>query len=101
MPYKVRPKKKISVRLFFVLLLHINFQVPSSFTTNNIDILVESKKGHNLVNISRNLLKSKSGHLNLDPKRYAKYQNPSLRGSQDIVLTRFFHCYNGKVEKGA
>ena len=28
----------------------------SSFATNNIAILVESKKGHNLVNISRNSL---------------------------------------------
>ena len=63
--------------------------------------MVKSKKGHNLVNISRNLLKSKSGHLNIDPKPYAKYQNPSSSGSQDIVLTRFSHCFNGKVEKGA
>ena len=30
----------------------------SSFTTNNNAILVESKKGHNPVNISRNSLKS-------------------------------------------
>ena len=36
-----------------------------------------------------NSLKSYSGHLNIDPKPYAKYQNPSLSGSQDIVLTRF------------
>ena len=38
---------------------------------------------------------------NIDPNLYAKHQNPSLSGSQDIVLTRFFYCYNGKVEKGA
>ena len=63
--------------------------------------MVKSKKGHNLVNISRNSLKSLSGHLNIDPKPYAKYQNPSSSGSQDIVLTGFSHCYNGKVEKGA
>ena len=63
--------------------------------------MVESKKGHNLVNISRNLFKSKSGHLNIDPKPYAKYENPGSSGSQDIVLTRFFYCYNGRVEKGA
>ena len=30
MLYKVRPKKKIPVRLFFVLMLYIKFQVPSS-----------------------------------------------------------------------
>ena len=29
------------------------------------------------------------------------YQNPSSSGSKDIVLTRFSHCFNGKVEKGA
>ena len=52
--------------------------------------MVKSKKGHNLVNISRNSLKSKSGHLNIDPKPYAKYENPNSSGSQVIVLTRFF-----------
>ena len=63
--------------------------------------MVESKKGHNLVKISRNSLKSHLGNLNIDPKSYAKYQNPTTSGSQDIVLTRFFYCYNGRVEKGA
>ena len=63
--------------------------------------MVESKKGHNLVNILLNSLKSLSGHLNIDHKPYAKYQNPSSSSSQDIMLTRFSHCYNGKVEKGA
>ena len=105
LPYKVRPKK-ISVRLFFVLMLDIKFQVRSLsgslvFTANNIARLVESKKGHNLVNISRNSLKSLTDHLNLNLKSYAKYQNPSSSGSQDIVLTRFFHSYNGIFEKGA
>ena len=53
-----------------------------------IAITVESKRGHNLVNISRNL----SGHPNIDPKsKYAKYQNPSLSASQD--------CFNGRAEK--
>ena len=61
----------------------------------------ESKKGHNLVNISRNSLKSNSGHLNIDSKPYAKYENPSSSDFQDIVLTRSFHCYNGRVGKGA
>ena len=58
-------------------------------------------KGHNLVNTSQHSLKSKSGHLNINPNLYVKYQNPSSRGSQDIVLTRFLYCYNGRVEKGA
>ena len=59
--------------------------------------MVKSKKGHNLVNISRNALKSYSGHLNIDPKLYAKYENPSSCGSQVILLTRFY----GRVEKRA
>ena len=42
--------------------------------------MVESKKGHNLVNISRNSLKSLSGHFNIDHKPYAKYENLSSRG---------------------
>ena len=58
-------------------------------------------KGHNLVNTSQNSLKSKSGHLNIDLNLYVKYQNPSSRVSQDIALTRFLYCYNGRVEKGA
>ena len=63
--------------------------------------MVESKKGHNIVNISLNSLKSSPHRLNIDPNPYVKYQNPSLSGSQGIVLTKFSHCYNGNVEKGA
>ena len=59
--------------------------------------MAESKNGHNLVNISRNSLKSSSSNLNIDPKPYVKYQNPSLSRSQDIMLSRFF--YFG-IEKG-
>ena len=58
-------------------------------------------KGDNLVNTSQNSLKSKSDHLNIDPNLYVKYQNPSSRGSQDIVLTRFLYCYNGRADTGA
>ena len=53
--------------------------------------MAESKNGHNLVNISRNSLKSQSGNLNIDPKPYAKYQNPSLSRSEDIMLSTFFY----------
>ena len=52
--------------------------------------MVESIKGHNLDKISRNSLKDYSSHRIIDPKSNAKYQNPSLSGSQDIVLTNFF-----------
>ena len=62
--------------------------------------MVKSKKGHSLVNISRNSLKSKIGHLNIDPKPYAKYENPSSRGSQVIVLTKGHNfAIQGPTEK--
>ena len=51
--------------------------------------MAESKKGHNLVNISWNFLKNKTGRLNIDPNLLAKYENSSLSGSQDNVLTSF------------
>ena len=51
--------------------------------------------------MSCNSLKSYPGHLNTDPNLYAEYKNPSSSGSHDIVLTGSFHCYNGRVEKGA
>ena len=41
------------------------------------------------MNFSWNMLRSESSHINIDPKPYAKYQNPSSSGFQDIVLTRF------------
>ena len=56
-------------------------------------IKAKSKKGHNSINVLQNSLKRLSGHLNNDPKLYAKYQKPSSSSSQDILLTRFFYCY--------
>ena len=64
-----------------------------------IATMAESKKRHKLVNISQNSLKSYSSHLNIDPKPCAKYKNPSLSGSQDIVLTSFFSIVIMTVEK--
>ena len=61
--------------------------------------MAESKRGHNLVNISWNSLKSLLIHGHNDPKPYTKYHHPSSCGSQDIMLTMFFNCYNGRVEK--
>ena len=46
-----------------------------------------------VINVSWNLLKSESSHINIDPKPYAKYQNPSSGGYQDFVLTSVFYCY--------
>ena len=63
--------------------------------------MARANKGHISVNNLWNSRKRISGHLNVDPNLYAIYLNPSLSGSQDIVLTRFFYCYNGRVEKGA
>ena len=39
----------------------------------------------------RNSLKSELGHLNIDSKLFAKYQDPSSGDVLDIVLARFSH----------
>ena len=39
-------------------------------------------------------------HLNIGPKLYAKYQNPSPSSSQDIMLTKFFCCYKASHQRG-
>ena len=39
-------------------------------------------------------------HLNIGPKLYAKYQNPSPSSSQDIMLTRFICCYKASQQQG-
>ena len=79
-----------------ILTLYATYQNPRSsgsqdivFSSFSIAIMVESKKGHNIVNISRNSLKSLSGHLSIDRKPYAKYENSNSSGSQVIVLIRF------------
>ena len=59
----------------------------------SIFIKAKSKKVHNSINVLENSLESQSGHLNNDPKLYAKYQKPSSSSSQDILVTRFFCCY--------
>ena len=84
-----------NIRILTLAVLKISYSQGFS-----IAIMAESK-GHNLVNTSQNSLESKSDHLNIDPDLYVKYQNPSSRGSQDIVVTIFLYCYNGRVEKGA
>ena len=61
----------------------------------------ESKKEHKSVNISWNSFKCKSGHLNIDPNQYAKYQNPSLSGSQDIILQGFSVALMEELKKGS
>ena len=48
--------------------------------------MTESKKGHNFAIQGPTKKKNKK---NIDPKPYAKYENPSSSGSQVIVLTRF------------
>ena len=95
-------KKKICFHLFFVLMLHIKFQVPSSSGS----LVLQPTKGitdrwKDGQTDRQDLLKSKSGGLNIDLNPYVKYQNPNSSCSLDIVLTRFLYCYNGRVEKGA
>ena len=84
------------------------FQDPSS--SNSLHIVLtrfffvikaKSKKGDNSVNVLQNSPRSQLGHLNINLKLYAKYQNPSSSISKDILLTIFFYCDNSKVMKGA
>ena len=64
-------------------------------------VMSEKEFQHNLVNISWNSFKNYPGHLNINPKQYAKYRNPSSSCSPDSILTRFFNCYNRiKSKKG-
>ena len=85
--------------------LYAKYQKPSSSSSQDIMLTRffycyharAPKKGCNSVNFSWNLLRCQSGDINIDLKPYAKYQYPSSDGSQDIVLTRFFYCYNGKA----
>ena len=58
-------------------------------------------KGNNSANVLSNSVKSQSDYLNIDPNSYSKYGNPNSSGIQGIVLTLFFYCFNGRVEKGA
>ena len=67
----------------------------------SVAIMAELKRERSSVNISRNSFKSYTGHLKINPKSCVKYQNPSSTGSRDIMLAKFFYCYNGRVEKGA
>ena len=55
---------------------------------------------HNSINVSPNSLKTFPDHLNIDPKLYAKYQNPSSGGSQDRV-DKVFLFVIADVEIGA
>ena len=48
------------------------------------------KKGNNSTENLRNRFKSLSVHLHLNLYLYAKYQDPSLSNSSDILLTRLF-----------
>ena len=62
--------------------------------------MVESKKGHYSIDISWNSLKSLTCHLNINSKSYAKYQNPSSSGSQDIMLKGFPIAIMAEEKKG-
>ena len=84
-----RKNETIGIRLFFVLMLYIKFQVPGS---SGSLVLTQSKavtegKGHNSL---RNSVKS---HLKIDPKQSPGFWDPSSSNSLYIVLTRFFYCY--------
>ena len=62
--------------------------------------MAESKKGHSLVNISRNSLRSLSGYLKINPKSYATYQYPSSSGFQYRVDKVFIIAIMAESKKG-
>ena len=83
------------IHLYFVL---IKFQVPGAsgslvFTQTKG---VQSGKGHNSVSVLQNSVKS---HLNMDPKQYSEFQDPSSSNSLHIVLTRFSIIIIAKSKK--
>ena len=51
-------------------------------------------KGHNSANVLQNSFKS---HLNIDPKQYSKFQDPSSSNALDIMLTMFSYSYKNQV----
>ena len=55
------------------------------------------KKGNNSTENLRNRFNSYSLHLHFNLESYAKYQDPSLSGSSDILFTRLFLYKNGCV----
>ena len=101
--YRIQSK----VTLTWILKNILNFRILAQAILSlcwqgfSINIVAKSKKGHNSINVSQNSLKNYSGHLNINSKLYAIYQNPSSSSSQDIFLTKIFYRYNSKVVKGA
>ena len=91
----MNPKNILNFRILAQAILSLSRQGFS------IIIVAKSKKGHNSMNVLQNSLKSYSGHLNINSKLSATYQNPSSSSSQDIFLTKIFYCYNSKVVIGA
>ena len=57
-------------------------------------------KKYNSINYVSNLFKIYSDHLHLEHKLYAKYHNPSSKGSPDILFTMSLMAKMPKSEKG-
>ena len=67
----------------------------SSFNTNKRS--KRQVRGITLANVLRNSVKSR---LNMDPKQYSEFQDPSSSNSLHIVLTRLFIVIIAKSKKG-
>ena len=59
-----------------------------------------SPKKYNSINYVSNLFKIYSDHLNLEHKLYAKYHDPSSKGSADILFTMSLMAKMPRSEKG-
>ena len=61
------------------------FSTQSCFTICNMP---KSEKGDNSAKYLQNFAKNKSGHLYIGYNLYAKYHDPSSRGSLNILFTK-------------
>ena len=75
-------------------MLYIKFQVLGS---SGSLVLTQTKGVTNRHNSANVLQNSDKSHLNMDPKQYSDFQDPSSSNSLHIVLTRFSYCYKSLV----
>ena len=90
--FQSKKRKHKNDRYSVIFCAHVLYIISSSWLTwfSSFDTNKRSNgqvKGHNSANVLQNSVKS---HLNMDPKQYSKFQDPSSSNSLHIVLTRFF-----------
>ena len=97
---KKKPTKTIGIRVFFCS-YSISYKI-SSFWLKWFSSFSTNKRSNGQVRgitlpMFYGIQSKVKSHLNMDPKQYSEFQDPSSSNSLHIVLTRFFYCYNSKV----